>query len=60
MNCHYRFVSWPNYTRVHVLFFRKNWLSEVGSPESRIDKAEFRDEKEISKLEFESFVVKDY
>lgn len=42
------------------LFSRKQWLSEVGSPDSKIEKAEFKDEKDINKLDFENFVVKDY
>ncbi|NXT99283.1 ACYP2 protein, partial [Buphagus erythrorhynchus] len=33
----------------------KSWLSKVGSPSSRIDKTNFSNEKEISKLEFSDF-----
>ncbi|KAL2086656.1 hypothetical protein ACEWY4_017715 [Coilia grayii] len=33
----------------------KSWLSKVGSPSSRIDRAEFTNEKEISKLEIRGF-----
>ncbi|NWR17518.1 ACYP2 protein, partial [Emberiza fucata] len=33
----------------------KSWLSKVGSPSSRIDKTNFSNEKEISKLDFSSF-----
>ncbi|XP_028828366.1 acylphosphatase-2-like isoform X2 [Denticeps clupeoides] len=33
----------------------KNWLSKVGSPTSRIDRAEFTNEKEISKPEIRGF-----
>ncbi|XP_012679078.1 acylphosphatase-2 [Clupea harengus] len=33
----------------------KAWLSRVGSPSSRIDRAEFTNEKEISKLEIHGF-----
>lgn len=36
----------------------KQWLSTEGSKHSRIDKAEFRNEKTISKATFEKFVVK--
>ncbi|XP_052276056.1 acylphosphatase-1-like isoform X1 [Dreissena polymorpha] len=38
----------------------KNWLENEGSPESRVDKAVFTNEKEIDKLSFESFTVNDY
>ena len=33
----------------------KEWLKKTGSPKSKIEKAEFRTEKEITKLEFTSF-----
>ncbi|NXQ62102.1 ACYP2 protein, partial [Anthoscopus minutus] len=33
----------------------KSWLSRVGSPSSRIDKTNFSNEKEISKLDFSDF-----
>lgn len=33
----------------------KAWLKNKGSPKSRIDKAEFKSEKEIEKLEFAAF-----
>uniref|UniRef100_A0A8C5UIM6 Acylphosphatase n=1 Tax=Malurus cyaneus samueli TaxID=2593467 RepID=A0A8C5UIM6_9PASS len=33
----------------------KSWLSKVGSPSSRIDKTDFSNEKEISKLDFSEF-----
>ncbi len=33
----------------------KDWLKNKGSPKSRIDKAEFKSEKEIEKLEFTTF-----
>ncbi len=36
----------------------KEWLSKVGSPKSKIDRAEFKSEREIEKLEFKSFDVK--
>ncbi|XP_043538619.1 acylphosphatase-2-like isoform X2 [Chiloscyllium plagiosum] len=35
--------------------FMMNWLKSVGSPMSRIDKAQFSDEREISKLDFNNF-----
>ncbi|XP_075353176.1 acylphosphatase-2 isoform X3 [Mycteria americana] len=34
---------------------RKSWLSKVGSPSSRIDRTNFSNEKEISKLDFSGF-----
>ncbi|TFK00785.1 28S ribosomal protein S26, mitochondrial [Platysternon megacephalum] len=34
---------------------RKAWLSKVGSPSSRIDRTNFFNEKEISKLDFSGF-----
>ncbi|NXM77864.1 ACYP2 protein, partial [Serilophus lunatus] len=33
----------------------KSWLSKVGSPSSRIDRTNFSNEKEISKLDFSGF-----
>ncbi|XP_060107943.1 acylphosphatase-2-like isoform X2 [Heteronotia binoei] len=36
----------------------KNWLRSVGSPMSRIDQAVFSNEREISSLEFQSFITK--
>ncbi|XP_048381191.1 acylphosphatase-2-like isoform X1 [Stegostoma tigrinum] len=35
--------------------FMMNWLKSVGSPMSRIDKALFTNEREISKLDFNNF-----
>ncbi|XP_072345668.1 acylphosphatase-2-like [Scyliorhinus torazame] len=32
-----------------------NWLKSVGSPMSRIDRANFSNEREISKLDFDTF-----
>ncbi|MGH0172128.1 UNVERIFIED_CONTAM: hypothetical protein FKN15_000245 [Acipenser sinensis] len=34
---------------------QKKWLSTVGSPSSRIDRADFSNEKKISKLDFKGF-----
>ncbi|XP_050816410.1 acylphosphatase-2-like isoform X1 [Gopherus flavomarginatus] len=36
----------------------KNWLRNVGSPMSRIDRAVFSNEREISTLEFPNFTTK--
>ena len=36
----------------------KEWLRKIGSPKSRIDKAEFKNEREITKLEFTTFDVR--
>ncbi|XP_062427671.1 acylphosphatase-2 [Rhea pennata] len=33
----------------------KSWLAKVGSPSSRIDRTNFSNEKEISKLDFSGF-----
>ncbi|KAL6424057.1 hypothetical protein ACFW04_009746 [Cataglyphis niger] len=36
----------------------KQWLRHTGSPHSRIDKAEFRNEKEISQPSFTNFEIR--
>ncbi|RLU20381.1 hypothetical protein DMN91_006989 [Ooceraea biroi] len=36
----------------------KQWLRHTGSPQSRIDKAEFRNEKEITQLSFSNFQIR--
>ena len=36
----------------------KEWLRKTGSPKSRIDKAEFKNEKELKTLEFTAFDVR--
>ncbi|XP_014471741.1 PREDICTED: acylphosphatase-1-like [Dinoponera quadriceps] len=36
----------------------KQWLRHTGSPQSRIDKVEFRNEKEISKQSFSKFEIR--
>ncbi|KAM3851131.1 acylphosphatase-2 isoform 3-T3 [Vipera latastei] len=36
----------------------KAWLTSVGSPSSRIDRTNFSNEKEISKLEFSGFTTR--
>lgn len=38
-----------------LMFFRKLWLKSVGSPSSRIDRAVFSNERDISKLEIHGF-----
>nr|XP_048283537.1 acylphosphatase-2 isoform X1 [Myodes glareolus] len=35
----------------------KAWLSKVGSPSSRIDRADFSNEKTISKLDYSNFSI---
>ena len=35
----------------------KEWLSKVGSPKSKISSCEFKNEEEITKLDFEQFVI---
>jgi acylphosphatase len=36
----------------------KEWLKKTGSPKSKIEKCEFKSEREIKKLEFNSFDVR--
>ncbi|XP_054557418.1 acylphosphatase-2 isoform X1 [Talpa occidentalis] len=36
----------------------KSWLSKVGSPSSRIDRADFSNEKTISKLDYSNFSIR--
>ncbi|EFN77782.1 Acylphosphatase-1 [Harpegnathos saltator] len=36
----------------------KQWLRHTGSPQSRIDKVEFRNEKEISEQSFSKFEIR--
>uniref|UniRef100_A0A7N4NUB0 acylphosphatase n=1 Tax=Sarcophilus harrisii TaxID=9305 RepID=A0A7N4NUB0_SARHA len=36
----------------------KTWLSKVGSPSSRIDRADFSNEKTISELDYTNFSIK--
>ncbi|XP_038643304.1 acylphosphatase-2-like isoform X4 [Scyliorhinus canicula] len=40
---------------VEKVNFMMNWLKSVGSPMSRIDRANFSNEREISKLDFDMF-----
>lgn len=40
------------------LFYRKKWLQTEGSPKSRIDRAVFKNEKTISTLQFEDFLIR--
>ncbi|CAH3016083.1 unnamed protein product [Porites evermanni] len=43
---------------VSCLFSRKRWLKETGSPKSRIDRCEFKNERTITKLEFSDFTIR--
>lgn len=36
----------------------KDWLKSTGSPKSKIDRAEFKNEKEIEKFEFAEFSIR--
>ena len=36
----------------------KEWLKNTGSPKSKIERVEFKNEKEIAKTEFTSFEIK--
>ncbi|XP_072713677.1 acylphosphatase-2 isoform X2 [Ciconia boyciana] len=47
-------VSLPS-AKDTALLIQKSWLSKVGSPSSRIDRTNFSNEKEISKLDFSGF-----
>ncbi|XP_076047766.1 acylphosphatase-1-like isoform X1 [Oratosquilla oratoria] len=42
----------------HIIFAKKDWLRNTGSPSSRITKAEFRNEKEIEAVSFSHFNIK--
>ncbi|XP_060610544.2 acylphosphatase-2 isoform X1 [Anolis sagrei] len=35
-----------------------NWLANVGSPSSKIEEANFSNEREIPKLDFDSFITR--
>ena len=41
-----------------VFIFRKIWLSNDGSPKSRIDKCEFNEEFEIDGKQFSTFEIR--
>ncbi|XP_037068476.1 acylphosphatase-1-like [Pollicipes pollicipes] len=41
-----------------VLAEMKRWLREVGSPQSKIERAEFRNEREVAELDYQGFTVK--
>ncbi|XP_042231599.1 acylphosphatase-2-like isoform X2 [Homarus americanus] len=41
-----------------MVMLMKNWLQKTGSPSSRIDKVEFKNEKEIQEYTFKHFSVK--
>lgn len=36
----------------------KRWLKETGSPRSRIDRCEFKNERTITSLEFSTFIIR--
>ena len=40
------------------LNYRKHWLQKTGSPESEIDKAEFRDETDIADYTLPDFKIR--
>ena len=41
-----------------LYFYRKEWLSSIGSPKSRIDRCEFKREKTIDRPEYSSFNIR--
>lgn len=45
-------------TNKKLCFLRKNWLKNIGSPKSRIEKAEFCNENKISVYTFTDFEVR--
>ncbi|XP_006268421.1 acylphosphatase-1 isoform X1 [Alligator mississippiensis] len=36
----------------------QQWLRDTGSPKSRIDRAEFRNEKKVATLQYEDFLIR--
>lgn len=38
--------------------FRKHWLEKTGSPQSRIDKAVFQNQHDITKFTYDSFSIR--
>lgn len=46
-----------NYSSFATIF-RKQWLKTIGSPSSRIEKAVFKNEKEIKSYTYDSFKIK--
>jgi hypothetical protein len=41
-----------------ISLLRKEWLSSIGSPRSRIDRCEFKREKVIDRTEYSSFNIR--
>lgn len=41
-----------------ALNYRKKWLSETGSPQSRIDNAEFSEPKILNDYSFQNFEIR--
>lgn len=46
------------FLNLKVFFFRKEWLRVTGSPQSSIDKAEFKNEQKIDQPSFPDFSIK--
>lgn len=59
MDCNFEDVG--SHCRLFIVTFpfccRKNWLTNVGSPKSKISGCNFSNEREINKLDFSSFEV---
>ncbi|KYO25399.1 acylphosphatase-1 [Alligator mississippiensis] len=64
-------VDYEIFGKVQGVFFRKHtqgpaaavrqlqqWLRDTGSPKSRIDRAEFRNEKKVATLQYEDFLIR--
>jgi len=44
--------------KLFCCFWRKKWLRHTGSPQSRIDRCEFKNKRTIDKPEFEKFSIR--
>ncbi|XP_056669995.1 acylphosphatase-2 isoform X3 [Monodelphis domestica] len=51
-------ISFSGHQATSYISERKNWLSKVGSPSSRIDRTDFSNEKTISELDYTNFSIK--
>ncbi|XP_063848294.1 acylphosphatase-2-like isoform X1 [Scylla paramamosain] len=58
MNTHHGTVAGQLEGPQDKVIMMKEWLQKTGSPSSRIDKAEFKNEKEIEDYSFKSFSVR--
>ena len=49
-------MKWSS--KLSIFHPRRKWLRVTGSPQSRIDRCEFKNEKNISVLEFSDFDIR--